>query len=174
MPAIFQQDKAEVVYGLGEGDPDAVGGVGVVVAVDGYHRAFDAFSHLQKSSATPESGGLDVRLSPYYYSNVESLTWPGSGDGKLEGIRASGFALPSGPKRFHIALGNAMVAVLSKGNEIESVHWQGGDPFNVTVDGAADRLTFFHTRQEEDRFAVEVIPLRPEDLNPPLAPGSPY
>ena len=125
-------------------------------------------------AATPESAGLDVRLSPYYYTSIESLPLPGNGDGKLEGIRASAIALAAGPKRVHLALGNATVAVLSKGNEIESVHWQGGGSFNVSIDGAADRLTLLHARQEEDRFAVEVIPLRAEEMLPPLTLGSPY
>jgi hypothetical protein len=125
-------------------------------------------------AATPESAGLDVRLNRYDYSSVESLPLPGNGDGKLEGIRASGFALAAGPKRLHLALGNATVAVLVKGNEIESVHWQGGGPFSVSADSAADRLALFHIRQEEDRFTVEAIPMRGEEQLPPLAPGVPY
>jgi hypothetical protein len=125
-------------------------------------------------AATPETGGLDVRLSPYYFARVELVPWPSNGDGKLEGLRASGFALAAGLKRLHLALGDATVAVLSKGNELESVLWQGGSAFNATVDSAADHLTLFHTHREEDRFAVEAIPLRSEDLLPPLAPGAPY
>jgi hypothetical protein len=125
-------------------------------------------------AATPETGGLDVRLQPYFYAKVETGTWPDSGDGKLEGTRALSFPLAAGQKRVHLALGEATVAVLSKGNEIESVHWQGGSALNASIDTAADRLTLFHTRQEEDRFAVEAIPLRPEDLVPPLAPGVPF
>jgi hypothetical protein len=125
-------------------------------------------------AATPASAGLDVRLRPFYFAAVESLPFANMGDGKLEGVRASGFSLPSGPKRFHLALGNEMVAVLSKGNEIESVHWQGGNPFNTTIDSIADRLTLLHTRQEEDRYAVEVIPLRQEEYLSPLALGVPY
>jgi hypothetical protein len=125
-------------------------------------------------AATPETAGLDVRLRPYYFSNIESRPWPDNGDGKLEGLCASGFTLAVGPKRFHLTLGNATVAVLSKGNEVESVHWRGGDPFNVSLDSVADRITLFHTRLEEDRFAVEVIPLRSEEMSSPLAPGSSY
>jgi hypothetical protein len=125
-------------------------------------------------AAAPESAGLDVRLYPYYFPVVQLLPLTNTADGKLEGMRASGFSLASGPKRFHITLGNATVAVLSKENEIVSVHWQGGNPFNTTVDSIADRLTLLHTRQEEDRFAVEVIPLRSEELLPPLSFGAPY
>jgi hypothetical protein len=125
-------------------------------------------------AATPESAGFDVRLHPYYFPAVEMLPLASIGDGKLEGMLASGFALGSGPKRIHLALGNATVAVLSKGNEIESVHWQGNDPFNASVDSVADRLTLLHTRSEADRYAVEVIPLRSEELLPPLTFGAPY
>ena len=125
-------------------------------------------------AATPESAGLDVRLQHYYFPAVESLQLGKTGDGKLEGIHASGFALGSGPKRLHLALGNATVAVLSKGNEILSVHWQGGDPFNATIESVADRLTLLHTRPEEDRYAAEIIPLSSEELPSPLVLGEPY
>ncbi len=125
-------------------------------------------------AATPETGGLDARLRPFYFAAAEVSAWPGNGDGKLEGLRAAAFALPAGAKRLHLALGESTVGVLSNGNHVESVHWQGGSAFNVSIESAADRLTLFHTRQEEDRYALEVIPLRPGDLLPPLAQGSPY
>ncbi len=125
-------------------------------------------------AATPASGGVDVRLQHYYFPSVESIPLANLGDGKLEGMRASGFALGSGPKRFHLALGNATVAVLSKGDAIESVHWQGGNPFNATIESTADRLTLLHIRQEEDRYAVEAIPLPAEESIPSLSMGSPY
>jgi hypothetical protein len=125
-------------------------------------------------AADPECAGLDVRLHPYYFPSVQLFPSTNTIDGKLDGIAASGFSLAAEPKRFHITLGNATVAVLSKGNEIVSVHWQGGAPFATTVDSIADRLTLLHTRQEEDRFAIEVIPLRSEELIPPLSIGSLY
>lgn len=122
----------------------------------------------------PESAGLDVRLSPYYFPAVETLSLAGTVDGRFEGIRAAGYSLGSGAKRLHLALGNATVAVLSKDDRIESVHWQGGDPFNVTIDTTADRLTLLHTREEEDRYSVALVPLRQEELLKPLAVGAPY
>jgi hypothetical protein len=125
-------------------------------------------------AATPETGGLDVRLKSYSFPKVEAAPWPDNGDGKLDGMRAVSYSLAAGPKRLHLALGEATVAVLSKGNEIEGVHWQGGEAFSASMDTAADRLTLFHTRQEEDRYTVDSVPLRPEDRLLPLAPGAPY
>lgn len=122
----------------------------------------------------PESAGLDVRLSPYYFPAVDALPLKGTVDGRLEGVQASGYSLASGAKRLHLALGNATVAVLSKDDKIESVHWQGGDSFNVTLDTTADRLTLLHTREEEDRYSVGLLPLRQEELLKPLAVGAPY
>jgi hypothetical protein len=125
-------------------------------------------------AATPESTGIDVRLTPYYFPAIESLPSANTIDGKIEGTCASGLTLNPGSKRLHLALGNATVAVLSKGAEIESVHWQGGNPFNITIDSTADRLLLLHTRQEEDRYAVEMIPIRVEESLPPLTIGIPY
>jgi hypothetical protein len=125
-------------------------------------------------AAMPESAAADVRLHPYYFPSIDSLPLASIGDGALKGMRAFGFALNAGPKRFHLTLGKATVAVLSKGKEIESVHWQKGEPFNTTVESDADRLTLLHTRQEEDRYAVEVIPLQSEEILPALAPGVLY
>jgi hypothetical protein len=125
-------------------------------------------------AATPENTAHDVRLRPLYFPSVQELPPTDIGDGKLEGIRATAFTLKAGLKKFHLTLGTATVAVLSKGNEIVSVHWQGGAPFNTTVESSADRLMLLHTRKEEDRYAVEVIPLREEELLATLSMGVPY
>jgi hypothetical protein len=125
-------------------------------------------------AATPEGAGVDVQLRPYYFRAIELRPWTGAGDGSMEGMTASGFSLSPGSKRIHLALGNATVAVLSKGTAVESVHWQGGDSFHASMESSADCLTLFHTRLEEDRYSIEVIPLNSEELQQPLALGSPY
>jgi hypothetical protein len=125
-------------------------------------------------AATPESAAHDVHLQSYHFSSGWIGLAGGAGDVKLEGIRSYTFLLAEGPKKLHLTLGNSSLAFLSKGDEIVSVHWQGGEPFTTTVESSADSLTLLHTRLEEDRFAFEAIPLRVEDLLPPLALGVPY
>jgi hypothetical protein len=99
---------------------------------------------------------------------------PGSWEGSLTGLKGRSFDLPTGPKQIRLALGEGLVAVLSKGDEVTSVHWNGGEAFEETVQGTPDRLTLLHTRSEEDRFSAELIPLAAKDLTPPLAPGASY
>jgi hypothetical protein len=125
-------------------------------------------------AATPESADHDVRVQSYHFPSMEWLFPQHPIDVQLEGIRAYGRVLDPGLKKFHLAIGNATVAVLSKGDEITGVFWQGGEPFNTTVESTADRLTLLHTRRETDRCAIEAISLHAEELIRPLSLGVPY
>src|SRR5439155_21450603 len=60
------------------------------------------------------------------------------------------------------------------GERVTSVHWQGGEPFEETVETSASRLTVFHTREAKDGFHLEVLPLGAGQAAAPLAPGVPY
>jgi len=102
----------------------------------------------------------DVRLQQWSFEApaMESGAWGRWGDA-LRGISARSFELPSGRKRIRVALGEASVAVLSMGDAVESVHWAGGETFEETIDGESTRLTLLHTRQEQDEFTVEILPL---------------
>ncbi len=73
------------------------------------------------------------------------------------------FDLPAGPKRLRLALQPNTVLVLSDGERISSVHWQGDEPFEETVEGNADRMTILHTRSGEDHVHVDLLPLSTTD-----------
>jgi hypothetical protein len=124
--------------------------------------------------ATARSGGLNVRVQSYTFPAAETVPGKGTWDGTIQGIRASGFTLGRGAKRFRFTMGHAMVAVLSRGDRVESVLWRNGTPFNASIESEADRLTILHTRREEDYYAVEILPLQREEMSPPIAPGIPY
>src|SRR6266566_3281680 len=98
----------------------------------------------------------------------------GGRDGVLSGVAARVFDLPAGSKRVHLALGEATVAALSDGERVTSVHWQGNEPFEETLDTSANRLTVLHTRAAKDGFHLEVLPLGAGQVAAPLAPGVPY
>jgi hypothetical protein len=119
--------------------------------------------------------GLDVRVSQQSFATParESASW-GAISGSLSGIAARAFDLPAGGKRLRLAVGDGTVAVLSSGDEVASVHWAGGERFEETVEGSANRLTLLHTRPAEDRFTVETLPLSAADAAPALSPGAPF
>src|SRR5216110_1929003 len=57
-----------------------------------------------------------------------------SPDGALEDVGGLALNVDFGPQRLRLALGEATVAVLSDGGHVTSVHWQGGEPFEETVE----------------------------------------
>src|SRR5207247_3930483 len=76
-----------------------------------------------------------------------------SPDWELEDLTALEFsAYPLEPKRMRLAVGEATVAVLSDGDHVTSVHWQGGEPFEETLETSADSLTLLHMRGAKDSF----------------------
>ena len=97
----------------------------------------------------------------------------GRWDGAISGTRARAAALGDGPKRVHVALSEGLVAVLSKGDAVESVHWGGGPALAETVETSADRATVLHTGEDEGRFSLELLPLA-SGVQAALAPGAPY
>lgn len=88
----------------------------------------------------------------------ETAAW-GVRDGTLEGLGARRFALPAGPRRLRLALGEGTAAVLSRGDEVLATSWQGGAPFQELLadDGAATHLTLLHLREEADPFSLELL-----------------
>ncbi len=104
---------------------------------------------------------------------ANSLAW-GVTDGQLEGLAARRLDLPAGPKLLRLSLGGETVAVLSRGDEVLGVHWQGGAPFEERLDpGAADRLTLLHTGAGADPFTVEALPPGGPDEALRLTAGEP-
>jgi hypothetical protein len=123
-------------------------------------------------AASPADEPPEVRLQPWSFAAPErERASGGTFEGSLDGVRARALALDSGPKRVHLALGEGMVAALSKDDEVESVHWAGGPPFVESIETQADRLTLLHIGEGQDRFAIEILPLAEADQEPPLSMG---
>ena len=116
--------------------------------------------------------GTDLRLERWSFRRpVTEKAEEGAWEGALEGVSARAFSLPAGPKLLRLALGPAVVGVLSRGDEVLGVHWAGGGAFAEAVESEADRLTLLHAGAEAGRFAVERLPLLA--ASPALAPGRP-
>ncbi len=110
--------------------------------------------------AAGDSELTDVRLHQLRYRDVVyEPPFLGRLEGGLAGVAARGFALPDGTKQLRLALGRELLAVLSRGDDVLSVHWAGGAPFEATVDSPADRLTLLHTAEGAHRYDIEVFPL---------------
>jgi hypothetical protein len=126
-------------------------------------------------AAGPESEGIEVRLSQLTFAapSREKADW-GPLSGSLSGITARVFDLPAGWKRVRLALPEGIVAALGNNDEVVSLHWAGDERFEETVDGTASRLTLLHTREGEDRFSAEALPLDASAATAPLAPGTPF
>ena len=122
--------------------------------------------------ASPANEPPEVRLEAWSFATPERGRAPaGMFDGAVEGIRAHAYELDGSAKRIHLTLGDGLLAVLSRGDEVESVHWHGGSAFAETVESSADRLTLLHYKTGEDRFSVEAFPLGPGQATAALAPG---
>jgi hypothetical protein len=101
---------------------------------------------------------------------VEPGSW-GRFEGALAGRSARVFSLPPGPKRLRLALGERLVAVLSEGERVTSVHWLGGRAFAEAVRSGADRLTLLHTGEGAHRFVVDALPTSAGGGDPVAAAG---
>jgi hypothetical protein len=109
-------------------------------------------------AAVSGAAAPDLRLAQLSFPppQGERAGW-GVTAGLLSGIGARQFELPPGAKTIRLSLGPSMVAVLSEGDTVASTHWQGGQPFEEQLDGAATRLTLLHTRPGDDPWTFEVL-----------------
>jgi hypothetical protein len=139
--------------------------------------------------AQPRSAGelgdgasMELRLAQLRFPipTVAKADW-GVSDGHLDGIAARRLDLPAGLRKLRLALGEATVAVLSRGDTVLSTHWQGGAPFEELLDdgvggvgGMADRLTLLHTRPGTDPYTVELLPRAATEEALVLSPGAPF
>jgi hypothetical protein len=101
----------------------------------------------------------DLRLAQLSFPAppVERADW-GVAGGSMAGLSARQFELPPGAKKVRLSMGAALVAVLSEGDAVAGVHWQGGLPFEELLDGSATRLTLLHLRDGADPFTFELLP----------------
>jgi len=102
----------------------------------------------------------------------EAASW-GSWEATLAGVTARSLDLPAGAKRLRLSLQPHTIVALSQNGRINSVHWQGNQPFEEEVDCVADRLTILHTRDAADRVHVDQLPINAADSAVPLALGVP-
>jgi hypothetical protein len=93
-------------------------------------------------------------------------------DGAVAGSGARAFDLGRGDKRLDLALGPHLVGVLSKGEDVLSVHWVDGEAVAETVDTTADRLTLVNLGEGEGRFSASRLAL--DRVRPALAAGAPF
>ncbi|MEA2603253.1 MAG: translocation and assembly module TamB [Acidobacteriota bacterium] len=123
-----------------------------------------------------DGGTEELRLAQLRFpaAKAETAGW-GVLDGHLDGIVARRLDLPAGPRKLRLALGEATVAVLSRGDVVVSTHWQGGAPFEELLDdSAADRLTLLHTRLGSDPFTIELLPRDSTEEALSLSSGAPF
>jgi hypothetical protein len=117
--------------------------------------------------------GTELRLIHRRFAPVKAEAVPRVPcDGAVARGGARAFDLGRGPKRLDLALGVALAAVLSKGEEVTSVHWGDGDSLAETLETTADRLTFLNLGEGEDRFSFAGVAL--EKTRPPLARGAAF
>jgi hypothetical protein len=134
-------------------------------------NADDPMALVWQAQATGES--QDVRIEQLSFPKPErkSMDW-GTTDGFAEGTSVQVFDIPDGAKKLRLTLGEAMVAALSDGDAVRSVHWTGGRPFEETWVSNASRLTLFHIRDGEDRYSIEILPSPGKELT--LTEGVPF
>ena len=79
-------------------------------------------------------------------------------EGVLSGDTALPLALPAGRKRVVLTLGEHTVAAFADGDQVRSVHWQGGEAFEQSLTSDATRLVMLHAGSEPTPYRVELLP----------------
>ena len=169
-PGIRIVDQSETATAGPEGSRMAVGAwSAAAVALDPQEPAAVVWS----AAARGEPLAVRLRQLSFAPPPHEQAPW-GSWDATVTGVTARSYDLPPGAKRVRLSLQAATVAVLSAGEHVRSVHWYSDEPFEETVEDTADRLTLLHMRSAADQVHVDVLPIAPADVVPPLALGAPY
>jgi len=149
-PVVVRASSLTLQPGLRVGDsgPMAVG-VGSAVAA--------GFGARQASiwSASREDGEVHVDVTPFPAIKREAEA---PQQLALEGTQGRAFALPAGVKRVHLALGTAMLAVLSNGTQVTSVHAPDAGNTAETLETSADTLTLLHIGPGGGQASIGVIP----------------
>ena len=105
------------------------------------------------------ASAADVRLTTLAFEAsppLEALAF-GRSSGELA-AEARSFELPPGRHRMHLVLTPGIVAVLTREGAVESVHWNGGRSLTERLVTHGDRLLLLHTRDEVDRYAIDLLP----------------
>lgn len=148
----------------------------------GEHGSLGVLLNPKKPAARLWSASLvhepfETRLTQISFKAMDNIPIRTKGDavaGSIEGVKARAYNLPQGRKRITLSLGEGLAAVLVKNEKIASVLWAEGNPFTETIESDGEQLVLLHTRQVEDRFAIEFIPVSSGLATPPLEIGSSY
>jgi hypothetical protein len=124
--------------------------------------------------ATPEATEARVLVRAFSAPRSEDPI-AGALEGALDAGEATSSELPGGARLVRLTLDPALVAVLSQGDEVGSVHWGGGAALGVAVETTADHLTLLHPGEPgapPARYVVEALAVA-EGVTTRVAPGSP-
>jgi hypothetical protein len=110
--------------------------------------------------AGPASEPLDVRLTTISFSRLRaSPARFGRIDDRLEpGAAAVAYNLPSGTKKLSITLTSGLVAAVTRGDQVSSLHWNGGQPMSEQLTTSGDVLLVLPTGDQTELFSVEILP----------------
>ena len=125
-------------------------------------------------SAAPTDDLLVVKAEPFAFAEPPLEPAPGNGDGEIEAHGGKRFALESGWKRVSLSLGPGLVALLTKSDAIETMHWRPGQPLVETLDTDAEQIYLLNTEAHPNRFALDALPLAADQAFPALSLGRPY
>jgi hypothetical protein len=126
-------------------------------------------------AAAPVAAGGDVRLERMAFARptVESAGL-GAWEGSVDGAKARAFSLPAGRKRLRLSIDAGLAAVLSRGDDVVSLHWSPAAATSEVTEGDADRVTFLASTPSGGRFTAEAFAMTEADAARPLAPGAPF
>ncbi len=108
----------------------------------------------------PEPAVRQLELGPY--------------SSTVQGIVAESLQLPAGWKRLKIALGSSLVAALTDGDNILSIHWQGNEPFEESIDTQGGRVLILHLRDAPDRYSIEALPITDDVIPARITADQPF
>jgi hypothetical protein len=123
--------------------------------------------------AGPANEPLDVRLTTLAFTRPRAVS---AGFGRLDlnlepGTAAVAYDLPSGIKKLSITLTPGLVAAVTSGDQVRSLHWNGGQPLSEQLLTPGDGLLVLHTRDQSDLLSVEILPA---DEEPVVTTESPF
>ncbi|MCU0240933.1 MAG: hypothetical protein MUF51_00760, partial [Vicinamibacteria bacterium] len=131
-----------------------------------------AAARIYAASGPTASFDAEVLANSFAAPVAQSASF-GVLDVAVPGEQARAFAIPGAPQRVHLALGADLVAVLSRGDEIESVHWGDDGNTAITTAAQADRLTLLNLNKTAARAAIELLPAKDELTERTIAAGHP-
>ena len=162
------------IFEQGSSEPVNIGRL-----VVGEHSALSVSLHPKKPvsmiwPAASLDGPFEAQFTQMSFPVPETASAKDGLHGSLEGKKARVYELPMGNKRIELSLGEGIVAAMADDGAVASVHWAEGNSFTEVFETDAARLFLLHTRDGEDRYAIDLAVLTPEATTRPLAVGEPF